>query len=284
MKYFYLFVFNILFVSNLTAQIPNAGFENWTDGEPDNWFTNNLAGVLTLVTQSNDARSGSSALKLEMVNFSTVVLGGNATSGNSGTVGFPVSQRHAALNGYYKFLPNAGSTVVSVTVGMLKNGAVIGAGGFATFTPSNSYTSFSAPITYANGEIPDTTYIVLSVLDTTQSPSVAGGYVLIDDLSFGAPTSVDEDKSIPQDFVLEQNYPNPFNPGTMISWQSPVSSHQTLKVYDLLGNEVAVLVDEYRPAGRYKVEFDAAHLSSGIYFYQLSAGTYLETKKMIILK
>lgn len=74
MKYFYLFVFNILFVLNLIAQIPNAGFENWTGGEPDNWFTNNLAGVLTLATQSNDARSGSSALKLEMVSFSTVVM------------------------------------------------------------------------------------------------------------------------------------------------------------------------------------------------------------------
>ncbi len=94
-------------------------------------------------------------------------------------------------------------------------------------------------------------------------------------------------ETIPSQFQLEQNYPNPFNPSTKISWQSPVSSWQTLKVYDVLGNEVVTLVNEYKPAGSYEVEFNAAHESfraSGIYFYQLKAGDYLETKKMLMLK
>jgi Zn-dependent metalloprotease len=90
--------------------------------------------------------------------------------------------------------------------------------------------------------------------------------------------------NIPASFGLSQNYPNPFNPSTKISWQSPVGSHQTLKVYDVLGNEVATLIDEYKPAGRYDVEFNARQLSSGIYFYQLKAGSFVETKKMILLK
>ncbi len=98
-----------------------------------------------------------------------------------------------------------------------------------------------------------------------------------------SPTNVDETKS-PIRFSLSQNYPNPFNPGTKISWQSSVSSHQTLKVYDILGNEVATLVDEYRNAGNYEIEFDASELSSGIYFYKLSAGSFVETKKMILLR
>jgi hypothetical protein len=85
-------------------------------------------------------------------------------------------------------------------------------------------------------------------------------------------------------FILEQNYPNPFNPTTIISWQSPVSSQQTLKVYGVLGNEVATLVDEYKQAGNYEVEFDASVLASGIYYYQLSAGSLVKTKKMILLK
>jgi hypothetical protein len=92
----------------------------------------------------------------------------------------------------------------------------------------------------------------------------------------------------PMSFNLLQNYPNPFNPSTKISWQSPVSSWQTLKVYDVLGNEVAILVDEYRNAGSYVVEFNAAssirNPASGIYFYRLQAGDYVETKKMILLK
>ena len=89
---------------------------------------------------------------------------------------------------------------------------------------------------------------------------------------------------IPLTFSLSQNYPNPFNPSTKISWQSPVGSHQTLKVYDVLGNEVATLVDEFREAGRYEIEFNASNLSSGIYFYKLQAENFVETKKMVLLQ
>lgn len=89
---------------------------------------------------------------------------------------------------------------------------------------------------------------------------------------------------IVNEFILHQNYPNPFNPSTTISWQSPVGSHQTLKVFDVLGNEVATLVDEFKPAGRYEVEFDASHLSSGVYLYKLSTGDFTSTKKLILLK
>ena len=89
---------------------------------------------------------------------------------------------------------------------------------------------------------------------------------------------------IPEEFLLEQNYPNPFNPSTIISWQSPVSSRQVLKVFDVLGSEVATLVDEYREAGRYEIKFDAASLTSGIYFYNIQAGSFRTTKKMILAK
>jgi hypothetical protein len=85
-------------------------------------------------------------------------------------------------------------------------------------------------------------------------------------------------------FSLEQNYPNPFNPSTKISWQSAVNSKQTLKVFDLLGREVATLVDEYKPAGRYEVEFNAGDLPSGVYFYTLQAGSCTATKKFILMK
>jgi len=89
-------------------------------------------------------------------------------------------------------------------------------------------------------------------------------------------------------FTLEQNYPNPFNPSTKISWQSPVSSRQSLKVYDVLGNEVATLVDEYKPAGNYEVEFKSSvgsrQLASGLYFYSLKSGEFSETRKMILTK
>lgn len=88
----------------------------------------------------------------------------------------------------------------------------------------------------------------------------------------------------PLEFQLYQNYPNPFNPSTKISWQSSVSSWQTLKIYDVLGNEVVTLVDEYKSAGIYNVEFTMHNLTSGVYFYRLKAGDYAETRKMVLLK
>ena len=101
-------------------------------------------------------------------------------------------------------------------------------------------------------------------------------------------TGVEENNNIPNEFSLSQNYPNPFNPSTKISWQSPLSGHQTLKIFDMLGNEVATLVDEYRNAGRYEIEFNSnlngRQLASGVYIYRLQAGDYISSKKMILLK
>ncbi len=86
------------------------------------------------------------------------------------------------------------------------------------------------------------------------------------------------------EYSLFQNHPNPFNPTTKISWQSPVNGQQTLKVYDVLGREVATLVDEYREAGSYEIEFDATNLPSGMYIYRLQSGSYSDVKKMILSK
>ena len=89
-------------------------------------------------------------------------------------------------------------------------------------------------------------------------------------------------------FMLEQNYPNPFNPSTLISYRLPVTNKVTLKVYDVLGNEIATLVNEEKQPGTYEVEFNTSsikHLpSSGIYFYQLKAGSFIQTKKMVFIK
>lgn len=94
----------------------------------------------------------------------------------------------------------------------------------------------------------------------------------------------DEDFSKLDDFTLNQNYPNPFNPNTVISWNVPFDSYQTLKVYDVLGNEVALLVNEYRTAGNYSINFNASNLSSGVYYYKLTAGNFTQTKKMILMR
>jgi hypothetical protein len=100
----------------------------------------------------------------------------------------------------------------------------------------------------------------------------------------GHPSAVEDEKILPTKYVLYQNYPNPFNPSTAINYQIPVAGNVILKTFDVLGNEVAILVDKYNPAGNYAIVFDASKLSSGIYFYQLKAGEFIETKKMILMK
>jgi hypothetical protein len=90
--------------------------------------------------------------------------------------------------------------------------------------------------------------------------------------------------AIPREYVLAQNYPNPFNPATTISYQLRSAGGVTLRVYDVLGREVATLADGYQQAGSYTKSFDASRLSSGVYFYRLHAGSFVNTKKMVLAK
>jgi hypothetical protein len=90
--------------------------------------------------------------------------------------------------------------------------------------------------------------------------------------------------SMPLTYELQQNYPNPFNPGTTITYSIPARTTVRLTMYDLLGREVAVLVQGEKPAGTYSEYFDGSHLSSGIYFYTLSAGSFSATRKLMLIK
>ena len=103
-------------------------------------------------------------------------------------------------------------------------------------------------------------------------------------LNTSDPVFVNSEVTIPDGFVLYQNYPNPFNPSTNIEFQMADGNFVSLKVYDVVGKEVATLVDEYKSAGRYEVAFNASNFPSGIYFYQMTVGALLETKKMILIK
>ncbi len=97
-------------------------------------------------------------------------------------------------------------------------------------------------------------------------------------------TNIENEKIAVTDFKLEQNYPNPFNPATTIRWQSMTDGWQTLKVYDVLGNEVVTLVNEYKPAGSYEVDFNASNLSTGIYFYSIQVDDINFTRKMVLIR
>ena len=180
--------------------------------------------------------------------------------------------------GVVKYTTNAGSSWNDDSLlSSITDKDIISIAGVDTATATalaiSNYSQISrrSNINKASMKNADTTFII----DVTSKPSVG-----VDN----------EVSSIPSHFVLEQNYPNPFNPTTKITFAIPLLGGDergglvTLKIYDVLGNEVKTLINEENEAGYYSVNFNASDLPSGVYFYQLKAGTYVVTKKMVILK
>ena len=111
----------------------------------------------------------------------------------------------------------------------------------------------------------------------TNTGNIAGYYEMISGIS-------NNHNQIPSDYSLSQNYPNPFNPSTKISFSLPQANNVKLVVYDLLGREVATLVNDYMNAGNHTVDFNASTLASGVYMYRIEAGSFTAAKKMMLLK
>ncbi len=144
---------------------------------------------------------------------------------------------------------------------------------------------------------PDTTYIasdiwiIKDILPTVNVDLTSIGFPIaftipgtLKELTQGAVGIVNQTTSIPGSFSLSQNYPNPFNPATIINYEIPIANYVSIKVYNELGKEVADLVNEKQNAGSYVVDFNGENLASGIYFYKLVSGDFVETKRMILLK
>jgi hypothetical protein len=112
----------------------------------------------------------------------------------------------------------------------------------------------------------------------------AGSDIASGVFSIGVTSIDDSDNSIPVEYSLEQNYPNPFNPATLIKYSIPKEEMVSLKIYNTIGEEIETLVNELKQAGNYNISFNASSLPSGIYFYRIQAGNFIETKKMILIK
>jgi len=278
------------FLITLHSQVPNAGFENWTTGEPDSWLSNNSTGLFTTITQSNSSHTGSSALKGEVVfvsgfgNFTPLVVSddGSSTSG-----GFAVTQKYNSLKGFYKLNTSANDKVL-IILAMYVGETGVGAG-VIMLNAAATYSQFAFPIGYDQGfsGTPDRCGIAIQITDASGSGTNVslGSEMYIDDLELSMDVVSDvEDQTQPLTFQLEQNYPNPFNPSTRIKYQIAENDFVSLKVYDVLGNEVATLVNEEQTMGNYSATFNASSLSSGSYFYKLQTGSFVETKKMVLMK
>ena len=258
--------------------IPNAGFENWTNGNPDGWNTDNAAPLAVPVTKSSSGHTGTGALQGQVVSFVGFNYGPLATSL------FSITQRHATLTGFYKFTSVGGDSML-ITVIMHKSLSPIGFGGFYGFGGAASYTQFSIPISYVSSTIPDSCILEITIIPHKDSSDVhLGSTLVVDDLAFSGVNGIDSHNGAPLEFALNQNYPNPFNPSTTIRYSIAKETKVTLSIYNILGQQVAALVNEVEQPGFYNVKLDGTHLPSGMYFYKLQAGDFVETKRMVLLK
>jgi hypothetical protein len=196
--------------------------------------------------------------------------------------GFPIVSRPDALHGWYKFT-SVGGDGFTVSVVFSNNSGGVGSGMIADATPASVYREFVVNILYPTAETPDTVEMVIATFPFTGGYHV-GTFFIVDDLTWGPVSDVKEFGGIPSSFALEQNYPNPFNPTTNIEFQVPQRSHVSLKVFDVLGCEVADLVSEELAPGKYRATLDGATLPSGAYFYHLQAGVFSATKRLMLVK
>ena len=283
----------------LAQNIPNGDFEEWFTClcDPPYWNTNNIYPPpleCLQVFPSASPYSGNYCIE-GIVDTCPVLV--SLFPPLIQSVEIPISSRPEALHGFYKYIP-VGEDLFVASIQTYLNSVLVGEGILKSQQLVSDFTEFIININYANNDIPDAAIIKFTIDSSLANNKLHQGSKCYIDYLFFGPLSDVEDKQtdIPNTFYLNQNYPNPFNPSTVISYQLPVSNEVTLKVFDVLGNEIAILINEYKPAGRYEVEFQSAvgnrQLASGIYFYQLkvfdpesgSGQVFVQTKKMILLR
>lgn len=272
----------MLTASSVLAQIPNEGFEQWNGNNPVNWVTSNVESFI-FVTPSSNPLSGSFAARLETKEFSGVLGQAILSAGPDGE-GFAVNQRHGQLSLYYKFHKTIPTAFLTISVGFKKGEDGIGAGVLSINNAADQYTPVTIPVTYFTNDIPDLAVITIIVNDQFMNPAASGSYAEIDNLSFEQLTDVNGENTGVIEYELDQNFPNPFNPSTTIRFSIPESGNTTIKVYNVLGSEVATLLNEVRLAGTYEVAFNALDLPSGAYFYSIEVNDFRDVKKMILMK
>ncbi len=280
----------LILVTALQAQnpIPNPGFEEWTGGEPVGWLTTNFPPLIVNVTQTNNSHSGNWAVKGEVIDV-MFPIPPILNTGSQTSPGFTVNERIESISGYYQLSPLGDDhffVAAEMGIATTSDTTIIGSGAISIGDEVSVYTQFSFDIDYFLPGEPNWANIMISIIDPSGTTSGhIGSTMWVDGLELIVVGVDDSEGSlIVKEFMLEQNYPNPFNPTTKINFQIPELSFVTLKVFDVLGNEIMTLANEEKPAGTYEIEFNASSSPSGVYFYQLQAGEFTQVKKMILLK
>lgn len=292
---FFVFVFNINAQTNFKVTEADTLFDNFEDGDTVNAW----GGIWTLFTDG----SASSTIQSEVAwtdgynnsLYALHVWGQYASYG--GAVGFlREDQGNVDFTGKINRIKFAakgtdGPVTVRVREKTAETSRDYNYYGYS-FTPTSEWKVYTIPfdsLSTVYGPQPNPPFDPTTLYCIDFGPTSHGTDidVYIDDIYFvniESPSDIKELKALPKEFSLSQNYPNPFNPATNIKFTIAKSGLVLLKVYNILGSEAAILVNEFMNPGSYKVDFNAASLSSGVYFYRLQSNGNAITKQMILLK
>lgn len=286
-----LFTITCLFSEGF-AQIPNPSFESWKYSwwngglfqdsifYPSDWTTNSSLPYSYTVDRVSIPHSGSYAL-WGGVQWERSILNGAHISCN-----FSIDYRPSEFTGFYKFSP-AGGDSFFVKINMSHTGSTIGGGETIISKETSGYTQFTVSLNYSTSDIPDKCSIEVYIQNkkAQYGSFTNGSYFLLGDLEFSKPNSITQsNENIIESYKLFQNYPNPFNPSTNISFSLASKTYVELDIFNLIGMKICTLVAGELSEGFHVYQWNADKLPAGIYFCSLNAGSFKQSKKLILLK
>jgi len=257
---------------------PEAGFLTWNMdflNENTGYVCGSLNGKVYKTT--NSGQSWTQQLNdAGMIGMFAIAFGNELTGYATGSGG----KMYSTTNGGVNWVNSAtlGQSIWGMDFANASTGIAVGGGGY-TFMTTDGGATWAAP--------PRRSFNQLNAVHFNDDGNLAwavGNLGLVLEYDNPLVNVTQNNGVVPDKFLLAQNYPNPFNPSTKINYELPVSNYVTLKIYDMMGREAYELVNANQTAGSYSVTFNASKLSSGVYYYKISAGEFTETKKMLLVK
>lgn len=275
-------IFLFLFIASggsTFGQIVNGSFEQ---GPSSGWIQYSKGGdgligtesffSSTSITPTVSPRTGQWMARIGGFGYNENYIGQNVTLPNTKPLYLVLHYQDRAST-----TSECGGLYVGATISVIVAGQTLLSSNLCYYNTVNQWTMGYFDISAAAGQ-------TIGIVFKAEAANSVWSYLYLDDISISSVVPVKDETPAVKSFELEQNFPNPFNPGTSINYQIPRSGHVTLKVYDIMGKEVAAIIDGYMEAGKHTAEFNASNLSSGIYYYKLQSGDMTKINKMLLLK